>query len=233
MPTDQQLLEAERDGLLSPKEQEDINQLRQAGGFPKSLGLPAKGAAHSQAPVPQPIAPVPTPTPPAEQPSLVSKVAQGAETLASESLFQGIIRPGAELNRFLYNKIGGSIIGGYPTDPKEYKAARVRAGLYGAARLPEDVPHGFLENLGAATAPLEGTLLATPFGQAVYGLGVVTRAATGDDQIADAVEGVGGMVMLGKDLYQAGKLVKRAVAPATEAEKAYTGAKELAATAKT
>lgn len=45
MPTDTQMLEAERRGLLTPAEQDGINRLRDLRGFPSALGLPGSSSS--------------------------------------------------------------------------------------------------------------------------------------------------------------------------------------------
>lgn len=44
MPTDAQLLQAEREGLLAPHEQSQLNELRDIGGIAPALGLPGRQA---------------------------------------------------------------------------------------------------------------------------------------------------------------------------------------------
>lgn len=181
-----------------------------------------------------------------QQPGVVGHV-------AGEALFQTVLRPAADLNRLGYAIIGEK--GGIFDTPEKYKARRIEGGLYGATRLPaehlkEDLPHHFLEWLGAggpsnptatvdflgqqggaeaistAASPLEGALLTTGPGRAIWGLGVAARTVSGGaDALADAVEGVAGITVLGRDLWKAGKLLKQGMGPVTAAEKEYVASK--------
>ena len=168
-----------------------------------------------------------TQNPPPE--SITDRLLGGAHQVgrfAKTAIGETILQPAAEYNRVGYEVMGERL--GFK-EPKRFKEEK-RGTLVGrlfpeqVEKFPEDVPHGFLEHVGAVMSPFEAGFLVTPGGRAVFGLETVARTWVGD-KLADAVAFYGGGALLAKDMVTYARIGRQKYGPFTRAEREYRAAK--------
>ena len=167
---------------------------------------------------------------------VIDYLLKGGRAEAGQATYELAMKPVADVNRFGYAIIGKlpkslqpAVAYAAGVKPPEELKKQMQESVAGrafptqAANIPINAPHGWLENIGAVTSPMEGLLLTSRLGRAVFGLETTARAS-GREELGDTIDKYGGLLMLSKDAYNAGRLLRRRIGPFTPAEKAYKAA---------